>query len=58
MKGEALQAKEFAVDIGGDARPCILHHSMEKAKRDKKSRNMRLARVEEGREDVAASLTC
>lgn len=57
LKDEALQAKEFAVDIGGNDRRCILYYSGEKAERDKKSRDIRLARVREGMEEVAASLT-
>lgn len=57
LKGEALQAKEFSVDIGGNNRRCILYYSEEKAERDKKSRDIRLARVKEGMEEVAASLT-
>jgi len=57
LKGEALQAKKFAVDIGGNDRRCILYYSEEKAERDKKSREIRLARVKEGLVEVAASLT-
>jgi transposase len=57
LKDEALHAKEFAVDIGGNDRRCILYYSEEKAERDKKSREIRLARVKEGLVEVAASLT-
>ena len=57
LKGEALQAKEFSVDIGGNDRRCILYYSGEKAERDKKSRDICRARVKEGMEEVAASLT-
>jgi len=57
LKDEALQAKEFAVDIGGNDRRCILYYSEEKAERDRKSREMRLAKSRQGLDEIAASLT-
>jgi transposase len=57
LKDEALQAKEFAVDIGGNDRRCILYYSEDKAERDRKSREMRLAKSRQGLDEIAASLT-
>jgi hypothetical protein len=57
LKDESLQAKEFLVEIGGKDRRCILYYSAEKAERDRKSREIRLARVREGLGEIPASLT-
>ena len=57
LKDEILQAKEFSVEIGGKERRCILYYSAEKAERDRKSREIRLARVRDGLGEIAASLT-
>jgi len=57
LKNEVLRAKEFAVGIGGKDRRCILHFSRAKAERDKKSRGLRLAKVGEGMEEIASSLS-
>ena len=57
LKDETLQAKEFAVEIGGKNRRCILYFSRDKAGRDRKSRELRLAKARQGLDETAASLT-
>jgi len=57
VKDEVLQAKEFRIEIGGRDRRCILYYSKDKADRDKKSRDIRLAKVREEMDAVASSLS-
>jgi len=57
LKDEVLQAKEFGIEIGGRDRRCLLYCSADKAERDRKSREMRLAKVREGMDAIASSLS-
>jgi len=57
LKNEVLRAKEFMVEIGGNGRRCILYSSKDKAERDRKSREIRLAKARQGLSEIAVSLT-
>ena len=57
LKDEALQAKEFSIEIGGKDRRCILYYSEDKAERDRKSRDICLAKVRDGMDEIASSLS-
>jgi len=53
---EEIRAREYRLPIGGMPRRCILYFSGEKAARDRKTRERRLAKVEEELGDIASSL--
>ncbi|MFQ6106351.1 MAG: hypothetical protein ACE5QF_02005 [Thermoplasmata archaeon] len=52
LRKEELLAKEFRLRIGGRERRCLLYYSADKAERDRKAREERLARAESGLREI------